>query len=451
MPNRLQFPKLEENENELNETITSDFTTTVVPANHRSHWLTLGLLWLAMQTAFPNLYLGFTAQRQGQSLSDLMSGCALGIGLLTIYGIFAGLIGAYTGQTHPVLTRTVFGRAGSVIVSLLLIIMGMGWYGFQAQYLAQVLIGLYNWKVSLIALALLFGILMSINNIFGFSGVTAFARYLAAPILFFWALYAAFKGFDTNSAALLFAKPKIEVQTSVLATATLVIGVATWGNEPDFWRFSKPQSRFVVFPMLIANAIGLLVFPVAGWIMGLLANTDDLGKAVHFITEYSLFGNFLLAGAIIFVSQVALNDSNLYEAVNAMQNIFSWKRYYSVAMLAVIGTALSWTMSQGSTQAAFFIVAGIGATFVPCASVIMIADYFIIPRLFGISRDFNRVPTWRQTALVNLPAIAALLLGCLVGIVFSIPGNVIPNFGLSIGLAPVEAWLVDFSGNRATI
>jgi len=444
MSTKLNPPQLENYESDLAEAITSDFVMTVVPDNHRKPWLTLGLLWLAMQTAFPNLYLGYTAQQQGQSLSDLMLGAGVGIALLTVYGIFAALLGAHTGQAHPILTRTIFGRAGSAIVSLLLVIMGMGWYGFQAQYLAQVLIGLYDWQVSLIGLAIVFGLLMSVNNVFGFSGVTAFARYLAAPVVLFWALYAVIKGFDTNALQTLFAKPQVELQTSVLATATLVIGVATWGNEPDFWRFSKPQSRFIVLPMLVANAIGLLVFPIAGWIMGLLANTDDLGKAIHFITTYSLFGNFLLAGVIIFVSQVALNDSNLYEAVNATQNIFGWKRYYSVAMLAVIGTALSWAMSEGSTQSAFFIVAGIGATFVPCASVIMIADYFIVPRLFGIRRDFNRIPTWSQTAFANIPAIAALLLGCVVGIVCSIPGSIIPNFGLSLGLAPVQAWLVSF-------
>ena len=431
-------------QSDLAEAINSDFATAIVPINHRRPWLTLGLLWLAMQTAFPNLYIGFTAQRQGQPLADLIIGCTLGITLLSVYGVFAGLLGARTGQTHPVLTRNVFGQAGSVIVSILLMIMGMGWYGFQAQYLAQLILGLYNWPVSLVALALLFGVVMSINNFFGFSGVTAFARYLAAPVLFLWALYALIKGFDTNSGAVLFAHPQLELKTSMLATASLIIGVAAWGNEPDFWRFSTVNGRAVAGPMLIANAIGLIVFPVAGWIMGLLANTDDLGKAVHFITEYSLFGNFILAGAILFVSQVAVNDSNLYEAVNAMQNIFRWKRYYSVLMLAVIGTILSWKMSQGSTQDAFFIVAGIGATFVPCATTIMIADLFLVPQLFGISRDFSRVPSWRQAAFANWAAIVALLLGCVTGVVFSIPGNIIPGFGLSVGIAPAEAWAVSF-------
>jgi hypothetical protein len=34
-----------------------------------------------------------------------------------------------------------------------------------------------------------------------------------------------------------------------------------------------------------------------------------------------------------------------------------------------------------------------------------------------------------------------MLVGVVVAIVLSIPGNVIPNVGLSIGIAPVEGWL----------
>jgi hypothetical protein len=35
----------------------------------------------------------------------------------------------------------------------------------------------------------------------------------------------------------------------------------------------------------------------------------------------------------------------------------------------------------------------------------------------------------------------AMLFGVVVSIVLSIPGNVIPNFGLSIGVAPLEGWV----------
>jgi hypothetical protein len=34
-----------------------------------------------------------------------------------------------------------------------------------------------------------------------------------------------------------------------------------------------------------------------------------------------------------------------------------------------------------------------------------------------------------------------LIFGVVVSVVLSIPGNVIPNFGLSFGLAPFEGWV----------
>jgi cytosine/uracil/thiamine/allantoin permease len=47
---------------------------------------------------------------------------------------------------------------------------------------------------------------------------------------------------------------------------------------------------------------------------------------------------------------------------------------------------------------------------------------------------------WRDLESTNWLGIAAMLFGVAVSIVLSIPGNVIPNFGLSFGLAPLEGW-----------
>jgi hypothetical protein len=89
----------------------------------------------------------------------------------------------------------------------------------------------------------------------------------------------------------------------------------------------------------------------------------------------------------------------------------------------------------------FFIVAGIGASTVPTATTLMVVDILLLPKVFGIKRDLSSVLSWRNLESTNWLGIIALLAGVVVAIVLSIPGNVIPNFGLSFGLAPFEGWV----------
>ena len=58
------------------------------------------------------------------------------------YGLLATNVGTITGQPHSVLARGVLGKSGSALASVLLVLTGLGWYGFQAVFLAQLLNGL---------------------------------------------------------------------------------------------------------------------------------------------------------------------------------------------------------------------------------------------------------------------------------------------------------------------
>jgi len=132
---------------------------------------------------------------------------------------------------------------------------------------------------------------------------------------------------------------------------------------------------------------------------------------------------------------------NLYESINAMTNIFNMKRYYSIAILLLGGCLLSVWMATAASQTVFFIVAGIGASTVPTATTLMVVDVLLLPKLFGVTRGLTSVLTWRDLESTNWLGIISLLFGVVVSVVLSIPGNVIPNFGLSIGLAPFEGWI----------
>jgi hypothetical protein len=191
--------------------------------------------------------------------------------------------------------------------------------------------------------------------------------------------------------------------------------------------------------------IGIFLFPIVGYLMAEQASASDLNTFVGYIVSFSLFGVAALAFILFAVNQFALNDGNLYEAVNALQNLIdrlpSWRRVYSVLILGVIGAILAVIM--GSLQTDFFIVAGISAIFVPCATTIIAMDVFVIPRVTGIRRPVHRITSWSRAATCNWLGLIALAIGAAVG---AFTGGLIPGlsgFGTTnIGFPALQAWVI---------
>ena len=420
-----------------------DYTTGIVPLDKRRGNWTMFFLWATLQASVAFMYTGYLARSQGLSLGDMIMAGILSAVVIFGYGALAANLGTFTGQTHTLLTRTIYGRAGSGFVSVLLIIMGMGWYAFQAYFLALILQGLFNLSDStVLILSAVFGFVMIANNLFGFKGVAAYARYVAGPLLLLWGFYALIKGFAVAPGGTLFAAPHVKaITTTVPIIMGLLIGGAAWGNEPDIYRYAKPKRPFSLPTLIFGYLVGALVFPVAGYLMAELSNTTDFGAVMKYFVDFSLFGLVALGVVVFFVNQFALNDGNLYESINALQNIFGWRRYISVLLLGVIGAALAWKMA--SVQNSFFIVANISGIFVPCATIIMAADHFIVRRWFGLQRPTHRVTSWANTALINWVGVIALVIALAVG---AYTGGLIPGtagFGTTnIGLPTLQSWLV---------
>jgi purine-cytosine permease-like protein len=423
---------------------SNDYTTGIVPLEKRRSGLTMTLLWLSLQTSVSLMYAGFLARSQGLSLGDMIAAGVIATLAIGAYGFGAMSLGNYSGQTHTLLTRAIYGRVGSGFVSFLLILMGIGWYGFQAFFLALITQGLFGWdNVTLVSV--IFAVVMVFNNLFGFRGVAAYARFIAAPLLLLWGMWALVKGLVTVPGSALFSSPKGPATTTVMVIVALLVGSASWGNEPDIFRYARPKKWENIPALVIGYPIGLLVFPIAGYLMALLSNTTDFGAIIKYFVDFSLFGLTALAIVVFFINQFALNDGNLYEAVNAMQNIFGsirgWRRVYSVLALGFIGAIVAAEMT--SLQNNFFIVAGISGIFVPTATTIMVTDYFVVPRLFGLRRPTEKVTPWNAAASINYIAFVALVIALVVG---AYTGGLIPGisgFGTTnIGFPTLQSWLI---------
>jgi len=227
-----------------------------------------------------------------------------------------------------------------------------------------------------------------------------------------------------------------------------VIGFAMWGNEPDVWRYGKPRFAWPLPTYLFAGAIFTL-FVMGGWMMDQLANAKGDDAAIfRYTVHYSLFGAFWLAWIIATISQIAINDGNYYESVNAGQNLLGSWRYWRrplTCLLVAGGGVVAADLVNFHFLNGWFKVASFLAVTVPSATVIMAVDHFLLPRLFRISRPLDHVPRWEETGFVNVPAVIALLGAVFFGVTgtASWPHGWLeaapPN---SWGPVPLETWLI---------
>jgi purine-cytosine permease-like protein len=424
----------------IQESIAHDYSTSVVPLDKRrpiGHFISL---WTTFAAGFSFLFVGTQIYSAGFSLPAAIGVAALGVGIYFAYAIFGAYLGSRTGMTMPLLTRSIFGISGSYIVSAFLVIGPLGWVGFQGGLMVQIWQGLYSWNGVEVLTIIMCGV-MIFNNLFGFTGISTFARYVVTPLIMLWVAYMVIRGIIDHS-ALLSQHPKNTAGLTFWQVVGVVIGFAMWGNEPDIYRYGKPKLTWPIPAFTFALALGFLLFVAGGWMMAAFAHTTAFGAIVKYSAHFSLFGAFWLAWFLATISQFAINDGNYYEAINAFQNIFGnlrrWNRVYSCIICAAIGALAGYLVNYQITNG-FLKVAAFLAVTAPCATTIMCVDHFLLPRIFGISRPLIRIPRWKEASIGNLPALLALGISVLYGAWATgiIPGE---NPNRYWGPAPLEAW-----------
>jgi purine-cytosine permease-like protein len=434
---------LHEPASESLQTMEADFTETIVPASHRRSNFRMLATFMSMQVVFGAVLVGYGARFGGLTLGELVVAMAIAATVMTVYCIGSANVGAYVGQTHAVTTRSIFGTIGSLVVSALLILDGMGFYLFTVLFIVTIMTALLGTLPAIELITATLAFVMIVNNYFGFTGLQRFAQYVAVPVIIVWGVYATIRAFLSVSPDTLAAVPASDNPSSILLTATAMVGLSTWGNEPDIFRYSRAgrASWWNIPTIAISYFLGAFIFPIMGYYVAALASNPDQSSAIAYFVDFSAFGLAPLLLIVLVVNQWAIQDGNLYIAINGAQNILSrisgFRRQYTVIGLGALAAAMTFILPN--LQQTFTIVTGIGATTVPVASTIMAVDLFLVPRLFGLRRPMRRIPSWRELAVANWPAVVALVIGSFVGL---FTAGLIPFLGTDvIGFPPIQAWL----------
>ncbi len=424
---------------ELERTLTDqDHVTDVVPLSERRGPITMGLLWLTMVTAFPNVFIGFECFKSGITLVQFLQGIAVSMVIVLAYTIPSTYLGAKSGQTYCVLSRRVFGAWGSRLVSFNLVWIFMLFYALMAGFLADEINAVCHFAVPTPWLAAGIAVLMAFNNFFGFKGIANFARYLAAPVLIVWVGYTFIKATASCPSAVFTSTPHVSLPYALTMVSGLAIGLCVWGNEADYWRFGRPEKKLSVLPLLAALFFGQAIFPITGWMMAYMTGVTEYGAATNLMNQYAFGGIAFLITAVLVVSYFALNDSNLYGAVNALENLKEMPHRYVVAAFALI-SAVAAACMVGQSKI-LDTAATINGIVLPGPTVIMLIEYFWFKPRYEPDTKLEHIVPFSGLPSVQWSAIIAFLSGTAFGVATSgmIPGTE----KLHIGVCALQSWLV---------
>lgn len=424
----------------LSDAINSDdHTTDVVPLSERRGPVLLGLLWITMVTGFPSVLAGFAWFQYGLTLTQVLLCSSISLVILMAYCIPACHLGAVSGQTYALMTRALFGRLGSVFVSLNVSWISLAWYGLAAVLLANGLKGVFDIPIDTMWLSVLLAFIMSVNNLFGFSGVANFAGYLAAPVLILWIGLTFFKAACGTPAAAFSAPQTVAFGPALTVVSALIIGNSAWGNESDYWRYSIPKLSFTVAPLVVSVAIGQIIFPATGWMLARETGITDFEAASGLMTRYA-FGGLGFASAIaalvLVVTYWGLNDANLYASINGIANLKKYSRKKLTIVLTCIGALAAAFLSKNPK--ALETVCSVSSTILPCATIIGLTEW-----AYAIKEKrepfFARVPSFAELPAVRWSALIAFASGSMVGICTA--GIIEGLEFLQIGVSSLQAWI----------
>ncbi len=410
-----------------------------VPPSQRRSAITMGLLWLTMVTSFPAVIAGFEWYRQGISLGQLIVCAIVSLLILLLYSVPACELGARSGLGYCVMGKIVFGRWGGVFLTANLIWLFVAWYGLTADLMAQAVSNLFHLRLSVMWLSVICALLMSANNFFGFRGIANFARFMAAPVLIVWVGYVFIKAIGHYSVSPISHLPHVSNMYALGLTSSFIIGFAVWGNEQDYWRFSKPGVWRSAIPLVVSIVIGQIIFPLAGWLIARTSGIIDYGDTIAFMSNYC-FGSIALVGLLILTADYfSTNDSSLFGCAAAIESFWTLKHSVSVGIFAIAGAVVAAWLSLTDMAQALTNMVSLNCIILPVPTIIMITEWYLRQKVFHLPFQFESTSKLAELPAIHSQALIALLSGLMVGIATS---GLIPAFEFChFGICSLQAWL----------
>ena len=350
-----------------------DHSLARVPAADRKHWFVVFIQRYGQLSALSQFLLGATLGF-GMNFWQAFLALTLGAVILEVVAIFTGIAGQQEGLSTSVLTRwTGFGKYGSTVLGLIIVISLMGWFGVQNSVFAEGLASLLPHALPIWAWQILTGAAVTVIVIWGFLSMS-WTAYITVPAFVILCFYSIGSALTRTSLGHLVSSPPPGPPLSLAAGATLVAGGFIVGAviNPDMCRFNRNR-RDVVLNTVLGITLGEYTIGLIGVLLAHYVKTENVIGIVTSTT--GAVGVLVLVAATL-----KINDWNLYSGTlglaNFLDTAFGVKvhRAFLTLVVGFVGTLLS---ALGILTHFIGFLTVLGVAFPPVASIIVV-DYFVL-------------------------------------------------------------------------
>ncbi len=355
--------------------LADDFAMDRIPSAARRPmrdvlWVRLGVL-----TAMSQFVLG-AALGYGMTFWKAFWAILLGSVLLEIVALLIGIAGAWEGLPTGVLARwSGFGKYGSGLISLVVAIGSMAWFGVQNSIFADAVNRATRGILGLPLCSLLTGLFVTLIAIFGFRWLTWTAS-LTVPAFVVVLGYGLYRVLAAESLAGLIYMPPPGPKLALVTGATIVAGGYMLGAvvTPDIARFCR-NGKDVFWMTLVSTFLGELGIGLAAVLLAHAVRTGDVISIIFNVAGW-------VGVTVVSLATVKINDVNLYGSslhlTNVIQALFRRRvnRGVVTAVLGGLGTLFS-MIGVLEHFIDFLLILGVA---IPPIGGVLIVDYFILKR-----------------------------------------------------------------------
>ncbi len=388
---------------ENNNAVNNEAGILPIPHKQRESWVNAAIVWAGCEFAISVIMTG----------SGIIANFSLKqfvfislFGLLGITWIFDSInchLGALTGRSSTVITRSSFGSLQSkYVISLIIMLNLIGWWAIQTSITGNALCTMFNidytshkgmWAI----MTIVAGILFALPPIFGYSSVK-WVDYVAVPggvLLCVAGFYLSIKGVGLDSLL------NFQPEQKMLATEaiSLIVGanVSQMVIMADYTRFCKPTIKNAAMVPVGVVIVGFMLF-MMGAIMGVGKGTFDI-VAIMKGLGFGWWGFLILwlaqwTSQLVCVYSMGLCLSNMFDAKNDFQR----KAYTTIGSVIALIIALLGILDHFMD---FLFLTGL---MFPAVGAIMATDFFLISG-----------KVWRDRLTWNWLATMAMAAGIAVG------------------------------------
>lgn len=299
-----------------------EFAFEPVPEERRKGGFSLFLVLAGYPIAVSNFVTGAAIGYQ-MTFLDAFIAIVVGDAFLIFIAVSTGLISFQTGLSTSFLSRMAFGKKGSTIFSLLLVVSSITWIGINGDTFGKMVIANFpDFPIPAAILGAAIILVWSISAMHGYKGLEIVSwigvpTALVLAVVTFALIGVNYGGYG---AVLSYAPDPGNTMSFTTATASIV-GSWVFGCmiTPDVCRFAKSK-KDTVLAGVGAFMLGLFCLQVVGVIVAQVAKSGDFSAATAAI------GLGYLVLACTLVCLCTTQDNNIYGAGLAAQNILDATR-----------------------------------------------------------------------------------------------------------------------------